>query len=185
MAQSEDRPVLTGLLALVGVGLVVGLVLGGAALVATQVLGIGGDEGAEGASSDASMYLPTPAETSGPSGPMMTLATEEGEPSESADPSEEESEEKPAKKITLTVGRDTVAPMERIDLAGSYPQGEGAILQVERFVGGGWTDFPVTASVGNEKFSTYVQTGQAGVNRFRVRDTDSGKVSNPVTVTIG
>ncbi|WP_127479543.1 hypothetical protein [Nocardioides pantholopis] len=184
MAPSEDRPVLTGLLALVGVGLVVGLVLGGVALVATQVLGIDGEESAEGASSGASMYLPTPSETQTPSGPMMTLATEDGEASEPADPAEE-TEKKAKKKPTLTVAQDTVSPMQRIDLSGTYPQGEGAILQVERFVDGGWTDFPVTASVSNETFSTYVQTGQTGENRFRVRDTDSGKVSNEVTVTIG
>ena len=75
--------------------------------------------------------------------------------------------------------------MERIDLSGVYPSGEGAILQVERLVDGTWTEFPVTASVGGETFSTYVQTGQAGENKFRVRDTSTGELSNVVTVQIG
>ena len=52
--------------------------------------------------------------------------------------------------------------MEQIDLTGVYPGGEGAILQVQRFEGGKWEDFPVTASVSNETFSTYVQTSQTG-----------------------
>jgi hypothetical protein len=75
--------------------------------------------------------------------------------------------------------------MEQIDLSGVYPGGEGAILQVQRFVAGGWQDFPVTASVSNETFSTYVQTSQTGVNRFRVVDTDTRLESNEVKVTIG
>jgi hypothetical protein len=75
--------------------------------------------------------------------------------------------------------------MERIDLTGTYPGGEGAILQVERYIDGAWSDFSVTAAVSNETFSTYVQTGQTGVNKFRVRDTDTGKLSNAVTVTVG
>ena len=45
---------------------------------------------------------------------------------------------------------------------------------MQRFTGGSWQDFPVTVSVSDETFSTYVQTSQAGVNRFRVVDTDSG-----------
>ena len=75
--------------------------------------------------------------------------------------------------------------MERIDLTGTYPGGEGAILQVERYIAGSWSEFSVTAAVSNETFSTYVQTGQAGVNKFRVRDTDTGEVSNAVAVTVG
>ena len=56
---------------------------------------------------------------------------------------------------------------------------------MQRFEGGSWSDFPVTVSVGNQTFATYVQTSQAGVNRFRVIDTDSGMTSNVVEVTVG
>jgi hypothetical protein len=38
--------------------------------------------------------------------------------------------------------------------------------------------------VGDETFSTYVQTSQPGVNRFRVVDTDSHLTSNEVRVTV-
>ena len=78
-----------------------------------------------------------------------------------------------------------VAPMERLDLTGVYAGGEGAILRVERFASGSWQDFGVTVSVSDETFSTYIQTGVAGVNRFRVVDTDSDLESNEVRVTIG
>ncbi len=75
--------------------------------------------------------------------------------------------------------------MEQVDLTGIYPGGEGAVLQVQRFTSGSWSDFPVTVSVSDETFSTYVQTSQSGKNRFRVVDTDSGRTSNEVTVTVG
>jgi hypothetical protein len=75
--------------------------------------------------------------------------------------------------------------MQQIDLTGVYPGGEGAILQVQKFSGGGWQDFPVTAVVSNETFATYVQTSFQGVNRFRVLDGDTGEASNEVKVTVG
>ena len=76
--------------------------------------------------------------------------------------------------------------MEQIDLTGIYPGGEGAILRVERFTGGQWVDFAqITANVSNETFSTYIQTGQSGMNKFRVVDTDTDLASNAVKVTVG
>jgi hypothetical protein len=75
--------------------------------------------------------------------------------------------------------------MEQIDLTGTYPTGEGAILQVQRFEDGAWEDFPVTMSVSNQTFSTYVQTSRPGENKFRVIDTDKDLFSNEVIVTVG
>ena len=43
---------------------------------------------------------------------------------------------------------------------------------------------PGRRRVSGETFSTYVQTAQLGVNRFRVRDTDGPDVSNEVKVKI-
>ena len=180
---------LTGLVALVAVGLAVGLVLGGVAVAATSVLGLGDEDTSQTASDDTDFYLPKPSPTEGPSGPLITLApsTEEGGPSESAPAEPEETEETEAAEgqITLSAGQTSVAPMQQIDLTGVYPGGEGAILQVQRFTSGSWQDFPVTVSVSDETFSTYVQTSQAGVNRFRVVDTDTDEVSNEVRVKIG
>lgn len=178
---------LTGLLALVGVALAVGLVLGGFALAGTRVLGVGGAQSTAKATSQQSIYLPEPQPTGSPSGPLVTLApgddtTFSSDPSLSVSPSASES---PAEGISLSSGQTSATAMQRVDLSGVYTGGEGAILQVQRFAGGGWTDFPVTVPVRGETFATYVQTSQAGVNRFRVIDTDTGVTSNEIEVTIG
>jgi hypothetical protein len=184
----EGRPVLTGLLALVAVAVAVGLILGLVAVVGTRVLGLDGGAGSAGAAAERSMYLPRPEKTQQPSGPLITLA-----PGETQSPAgnDQQSDRKPPKKekparsrISLSAGQTSVSPMEQIDLTGVYPGGEGAILQVQRFTNGAWQDFPVTASVSNQTFSTYVQTSQAGLNRFRVVDTDTHLESNEVNVTI-
>ena len=75
--------------------------------------------------------------------------------------------------------------MEPIDLTGDYAAGEGAILRVQQFENGQWGDFPVTASVSGGRFSTFIQTGNTGLNRFRVIDTDTGEASNEIKVQIG
>ncbi|MCW2793647.1 MAG: hypothetical protein JWO76_2745 [Nocardioides sp.] len=176
---------LSGLAALVGVGLAVGVILGLGVLMATQVLGIGGGSDTSDSSGGQTMYLPRPEKTQAPSGPLITLepgATQ----STTVTPTEEPSETESARKqISLSASQTAVAPMQQIDLTGVYPGGEGSILQVQRFTGGSWTDFPVTASVSNETFTTYVQTSQPGVNRFRVVDTDTDLKSNEVRVTVG
>ena len=187
LPDSEKHPVAAGLLALVGVGLVVGLIAGLAALVGTRMMGLGGDEASAQSTSDQSLYLPKPEKTTGPSGPLITLA-----PGETQSPTQEPTQGAPTKspkatkkEISLSASQTSVAPMEQIDLTGVYPGGEGAILQVQRYTGSSWQAFPVTVSVSDETFATYVQTSQSGVNRFRVADTDSGLVSNDVRVTIG
>jgi hypothetical protein len=188
LPDSEKHPVAAGLLALVGVGLVVGLFAGVAALAGSRMLGLGGDDAAAQSTSEQSLYLPRPEKTTGPSGPLITLGPGATE-SPAADPSATGKSAKPAKpakkEISLSVSQNEVAPMEQVDLTGVYPGGEGAILQVQRFTSGSWQAFPVTVSVSDETFATYVQTSQSGVNRFRVADTDSGLVSNEVKVTIG
>lgn len=180
---------LTGLLALVGVGLAVGLVLGGVALGATSVLGVG-DEPADTASEEQGFFLPRPSPTRAPSGPLITLSGEptptsegsEGAESPTGTPTDGAEE---GGEITLSAGQTSVGVMQQIDLTGVYPGGEGAVLQVEKFSGGSWQDFPVTAVVSNETFATYVQTSFQGVNRFRVTDSETGVSSNEVKVTVG
>ena len=187
LPDGEEHPVAAGLLALVGVGLVVGLIAGLAALAGTRVMGLGGDNASAQTTSEQSLYLPKPQPTESPSGPLITLA-----PGETATPTEQPTQEPSAtpskrakKEISLSASQTSVAPMEQIDLTGVYPGGEGAILQVQRFTSGSWQSFPVTVSVSDETFATYVQTSQSGLNRFRVVDTDSGLESNEVKVTIG
>lgn len=182
-----DHPVAFGLLALVGVAVVVGVIAGVVALAGAKVAGLD-DSGssAQGQEERASLFLPKPKKTRADDGPLITLAPGQRSPDEqgSQRPSEESSSAKPAKPISLQVAQSSVSQMANIDLTGTYPGGEGAILQVQRFENGAWSDFPVTAAVANGTFTTYVQTGQTGVNRFRVVDTDSRKASNEVKVTI-
>ena len=186
----ERHPIVAGLLALLAVGLTVGLILGVAALAATQVLGLG-DEGSasDDSSSDASLYLPHPEKTGRADGPLITLdpGGQESEKSEpkgpESDPMESKTEDK--SPISLSAGQTEVRPMEPIDLTGVYPGGEGAILQVQQFTDGKWDDFPVTTPVSDETFTTYIQTSQPGLNKFRVKDSKSGDTSNEVRVRIG
>jgi hypothetical protein len=179
VATRKEHPILHGLAALVGVGVAIGLIVGLAVLLATQGLGLGDPDpvASDTAAGAQSMFLPKPTETDLSTGPLVTLA-----------PGETEAPETSAAAptgMTLVAGQAEVAPMQQIDLTGTYAGGEGAVLQVQRFEGGSWRDFPVTASVGNGTFSTYIQTSQPGPNRFRMADTDSGATSNEVVVRIG
>ena len=186
----DERPVLAGLLALGGVALVVGLLAGITVLVGTQMLGLGG--GSEAADADSSsgetLYLPEFSETVSPSGPLLTLDPNGPTPTGSVTAAPEASASStapPEKAINLSSGQTAVSAMGQIDLTGTYPQGEGAILQVQRFEGGAWNNFPVTVSVSNETFATYVMTGQTGENKFRVVDSETGLESNEVVVQVG
>jgi hypothetical protein len=184
--ERPERPVLTGLSALIGVGLVVGLVLGGVALAGVKVLGLDGDAAAGGdPSSQQSFYLPKPERTEVEDGPLITLAPDPRDSGTGSSTPSPTPSATPETEISLSSGQTMVTPMQQIDLTGTYPGGEGAILQVQRFADGRWLDFPVTASVSGETFTTYIQTGQLGVNRFRMLDTDTGLASNEVRVRIG
>jgi len=190
LPQDEKHPILAGLIALVSVTVAVGLVLGVVAMVGSHVFGVGGGGGSSSAGQ--TLYLPTPSPTPTPDSPLVTLmpSTESAEPTEepsdTASVSPSESPSARAKQITLSAGETSVAPMQQIDLTGVYPGGEGAILQVQRKLGGTWQDFlSVNVAVSGGQFSTYVQTGQLGVQKFRMRDTTSGKTSNVVSVTVG
>lgn len=174
---TEKRPVLTGLLALVGVAVVIGLLGGLAVMVGVKATGIGGTSSASsGDEAPATFNLPRPSDT-GTTAPA---------PEEPVEPTEgEPTSEAPVEALSLTTSRQSVSPMQQIDLTGTYPGGEGAILQVQRMENGAWSDFPVTMSVSGGTFATYVQTSQGGKNTFRVIDTDKDVFSNEVVVTVG
>lgn len=188
MAERKDRPVLTGLLALLGVGLAVGLVLGLGTLGATKFLGVGGDAGeatSTRTTGGETLYLPDPSPTETDTSPAFTIDADPRTSAASTPTSEPTEEETPEDEISLSAAQSSVSPMERIDLTGTFAQGEGSILAVQRFEEGSWRDFGVTMSVRGGLFSTYIQTGRVGEHRLRVRDTDSDLVSNEVTVTVG
>ncbi|CAN5582440.1 hypothetical protein BH11ACT8_BH11ACT8_23320 [soil metagenome] len=179
---------LAGLLALVAVAVVVGLVVGGGALVATKALGLGDSTGNDPAATDsATLYLPDLTNANSQPEDYLSLPAdpETASPSQSAPPPKQTKPPKPQPKITLSAAQTAVAPMERIDLTGAYQQGEGAILRVQQFEAGQWTDFPVTVPVTGGQFTTYIQASAVGLNRFRLIDTDTGETSNEVRVQIG
>lgn len=186
------RPLLMGVGALVGVAIIVGGVISLVALGAVTFSGLGSADSA--ASQKPSLYFPThkPGAKDLPQDPGVTLADLNGGKKPSASPSATPSDRSPKPHhkpkpppsvISLSASPTTVSPMQKIYLSGTYPGGEGASLQVQRYQGG-WRPFPASTSVSGGTFSTYVMTGQSGANKFRVVDTGSGKKSNAVTVTV-
>lgn len=189
----EDRPVATGLLALLGVGLVVGILVSGAALGASKFFGLG-DGGSGGtATAQQSMILPEPVATPKDDKPQITLAPQPrpGEISPGDGNAVPQTGGAPtvtpsaATAITLAASSAQARAGEMITLSGTYPGGEGATLAVERLIGGTWTSFAdVTTSVSGDTFSTYVRTSQTGPTTFRVRDVATNTASNEVAFTI-
>lgn len=189
------RPLVAGLGVLVGVALLIGAVIAVIAIGALRITG--GDGGSSSApEAEPSLYIPErtsprpPLDAMEPDAdPSAEASPDEGESAtESASPSPSPTEEPPPpaprKVISLSATPVSVSPMQDIYLTGTFPGGEGARLQVQRYEGG-WVDFPTTASVSGGTFTTFVRTGRAGVNRFRVVDPDSGKASNAVSVRVG
>jgi hypothetical protein len=183
VSADENRPVLAGLLALVGVAVAVGLVAAIAVVAGAHVLGLGGGHAANVAGdARGTMIVPKPQKTQPASGPSITLGSD---PTSSPTSTKSPKIRKPKKEISLQAGQTTVSPMGRIDLTGTYPGGEGAVLNVQKFSNGSWQDFySISATVTNAQFATYIQTGTPGVNRFRMIDSDTQKASNEVRVTI-
>ena len=125
------------------------------------------------------MYLPKPQETNTDPGPLVTLG-----PGEEETPGSTGSAQA-ATGIVLSSAQTEVAPMQQIDLKGTYAGGDGAFLQVQRFQDGSWRDFPSppgSAAASSRRTSRPVRPGE---NRFRMADTDSGATSNEIVVRIG
>lgn len=183
MKADEERPVVVGLIALIGVAVAVGLVASVVFLVGARVVGLSGGHAAVVAGDEgATLDVPRPQKTPPASGPSITLGSS---PTSETTNSPPPKIKKPKKQISLQAGQSSVAPMGRIDLTGTYPGGEGAVLNVQKFSNGSWQDFySISATVTNGTFSTYIQTGTPGMNRFRVIDSDTHRASNEVRVQI-
>ena len=180
MTEHKEHPVLWGLGAMVVVAAAVGVLIGIGALGVTRVLGLSGGGSGSGTSAGATMVIPSPSETR-----SSESESDSPEATKTPEPGQQSSSTAETKPITLQSAQSAVAPMQQIDLSGSYPGGDGAILQVQRFEGGSWVDFPVTMSVTGDSFDTFILTGHTGVNRIRVIDTTNGDKSNEIKVTVG
>lgn len=207
MHQDEQHPIVAGLAALVVVAIVIGVVGGIAMLVGTRAAGLGGSDSGKSASAGASLYAPNPSPTKVAAASSIkllptisatgTATISNGDTTESATPTTaptptstptpvKSQQPAPDKRITLQADEPQARPMQMVGISGIYPGGEGAILRLERNEGSGWKTFGIPdVDVIGEQFSTKIQTGHTGQQQFRMRDVDSGKVSNVVTVTIG
>jgi cytoskeletal protein RodZ len=162
----RNRTVAFSVLGLVTAGVILGLLVGGLALTAVRTV----DTGAED--------------------PPRTSASEQAEqtPSEpESTPTQDETTQEPdAADAMLLANPTAVGTYEQIDLSGRFPDlGAGMTLQVQRREAGGWADFPVTATTQEDgSFATYVQTGQSGVNKFRMLVVETGETTPPVRVDV-
>lgn len=180
------RQLLLGLGALLAAALVIGGVGSLVALSAAKLAGVG--SGDSTASAEPSLYFPTPTPEPSKASEPSGSASAEPAPDTSAAPSQEPDEpkdkpDKARKRIRPSASPTNASTSERIYLRGSYPGGNGTTLQVQRFEGG-WSDFPVSATVRGGSFETWVQSGQGGRNRFRVVDRSTGRASQPVSVVL-
>ena len=175
MSEERDSSQMWGVLvkALVALALIAGAIAIGT-IVMVRALGL--DEGTSS---------PVSGGAGGTSDPLPTTALPvPGE--ESDDPSESPSEtESPGGRLELSVSPQRVGPSERINLTGTYRGADNAELQVQRFEGGSWTDFPVTAGVSAGTYQTWIQTSRTGEQRLRMFDPAADLASNEVRVTVG
>ncbi len=183
MSTQREHPIVQGLVAMGVVGAVIALVIGGMAFAGARVLGLNGEAAitSDDSGAGATMYLPKPERTDKGNGPGP-LVSVEPLPGDSSSGSAEE----PDTSITLEASPTQTVSMGRVDLTGTYRNGEGATLAVQKLQGSTWSDFAgIRATVTDGQFQTYIQTGTAGPNKFRMYDPASGEASNVVTITIG
>ena len=176
--QSEDdrsAQVRGALLKAFAVVVVIGVVIALGTTIVVRALGLN-----EGDSPG-----PVGAASSVPDKPLPTKAIPQpgDEKTAEADPAPSPKSGKPG-KIQLAISPVLARPMERVNLTGIYKGADNVGLQVTRFEAGNWQDFGVDATVRVGVYATYVMTGRAGEQRFRMYDPESQEGSNVVLVTI-
>jgi hypothetical protein len=168
------KQLLVGAVVLLVVGLLVGGIVALIALKAADVAGLGKTPAPEPAASIPTNNTPRPTRDTG--------STES--PTEPGSTTTKKPQHQRNTGIKLTASPDRAGTYQRVNLTGTYASGSGATLQVQRLEGGNWVDFPTSATVNAGTFSTYVETGRSGRNKFRVFDASANKASNIVTVVI-
>jgi hypothetical protein len=184
------RQVLVAVGILVAIGVVVGGIATVISMTAAEMTGITDNEPTTAA---------TTSEPTDQGEADAVSETEATEPAEATDttstaptattPTTPTKTAKPARQrqpIVLRASPTSAGTYERVNLTGVYRRGFDIFLQVQRNEGGAWADFPTNATTESDgSFSTYVETGRPGPNRFRVLDPVTGIASNVVVVTIG
>lgn len=178
----EDRSaqVRGALLKALAVVVVIGVVIALGTTVMVRALGLNENEspGPVGAApSTRSEPLPTTA--------LPVPGDEEPSQEPSQSPSASPSPPEGSGDIELGASPVRASPMQRINLTGNYKGADNLSLEVQRLEGGRWSNFGVDATVRAGSYATYVQTGRAGAQRFRMYDPETKEGSNVVLVTIG
>jgi hypothetical protein len=171
-AGRRNRAIGFSVLGLVAVGVVLGLLVGGLGLAAMRSAGLSGPE-----PTDSSTTEPAPDRSTARQSQTVEPSPTEGKPTR-----------RPRNQVKLTASPTAVGLLEEITLTGRFPGlTSGVTLQVQRREDGTWTDFAdVTATTQEDgSFSTYVLTGQAGTNEFRLLAEATGEATPPVRVQVG
>ncbi len=119
-----------------------------------------------------------------PDKPLPTKAIPQPGDNKTAEPDPKPADKGKTGKIQLAISPVLARPMERVNLTGTYKGADNVGLQVQRFEDGNWQDFGVDATVRVGAYATYIMTGRAGEQRFRMYDPESDEGSNVVLVTI-
>jgi len=177
-----QRQVLVGLTVLVAVGALLGGVVALVSIKAADLAGL--DDSAAPSSPSASRWSkPTDTATSDDEEEPSSDAPSTAAPPSTTEP-EETREPEPDRGITLVATPDSVSTYQPITLTGTFPGGSGQTLQVQRWEGGQWVDFPTSATVNGKNYETYVETGRAGTNKFRMKVSGGNDASNTVVVEV-
>jgi len=185
---SWEKQLLVGAAVLVAVALLVGGIVAVVALKAADVAGLTSEPGNNSPTGPSAMSenLPESASATTTSAPP-TSQPPTSSPTTSPpakDDRKKDRKKKRRNRIELQISPPSAGTYERVNLTGSYRAGEGATLQVQRLEAGSWVDFPTSATVSGGTFSTYIETGHTGPNKFRMLDTSTGRTSNVAVVEI-
>ena len=172
--RERQRQITAVVLKILGVAVSIGLAIGIGAWVLVKAIGLDSTDAAGAGPGDIASIAPLP-----------TTALPVPSDSTSPSPNPGVVTTPPSGSLYLSASPVLVKPMERINLTGQWPGHDNEGLLVQRFEDGNWADFGVQVHVNIGTFETYVMTGRAGDQRFRVYDPSTQTASNEVTVTVG
>ena len=180
--RSWPKQLLIGLVMLLVVGAVIGVVVAVAGIKVADLAGFNDD--APSTRSNSRLHIPRNADTP-TTAPTATTPPTSASTTLTTPPTSASTSKRPKPAFTLAISPARASTYERVNLSGIYRAPDGTTLQIQRMEGGAWVNFPVTTSVSGGRFATYIETGHAGLNRFRMTDPATGRSSSEATVTIG
>ena len=87
--------------------------------------------------------------------------------------------------IQVEAPADSAKPFQTVPISGTYHGGADTLLRLQRWEGGRWRTFPLSAKTdGAGRFTAYVEMGQPGLHWLRVRDPGSGVKSKSFLLVV-